>query len=247
VLACDAWIGLVRMQVPGFLAEAWENSHQTNGEDDEELQGAKLGQVQIDVGTDGKAKFRFELDDALNKQLPKAYDMGYTADELDMVLFSDAPDGSTAVEGRVQQKFDLRPAMDEQGNVDEVYRALARKRFQSTGKKTRTIKVLDELPGRVETARVLPTAGVEHRRKGLEKGAYLSDLRRTRMEKSDLENLLFRLFERQPSWSFNQLQNETNQPTAFLKEVLNEIALLNRKGPNQYLWELKPDYRHDVS
>lgn len=67
------------------------------------------------------------------------------------------------------------------------------------------------------------------------------------MEKSDLENLLFRLFERQPSWSFNRLQSETNQPTAFLKEVLNEIALLNRKGPNQYLWELKPDYRHDIN
>lgn len=233
--------------MPGFLAEAWEKAHLANGEDDEELQGAKLGHVHIDVGQDGKAKFRFELDDALNKQLPKVYDMCYTTDELDMVLFSDGPDGSTAVEGRVQQKFDLRPAMDEQGNVDEVYRAIARKRFQNISKKSRTIKVLDELPGRVETTRVLPTAGIEHRRKGLEKGAYLSDLRRTRMEKSDLENLLFRLFERQPSWSFNQLQSETNQPTAYLKEVLNEIALLNRKGPNQYLWELKPDYRHDFN
>lgn len=48
-----------------------------------------------------------------------------------------------------------------------------------------------------------------------------------------------RLFEKQPRWSFPQLQKDTNQPTQHLKEVLGEIAVKNLRGPYKDLWELK--------
>lgn len=48
-----------------------------------------------------------------------------------------------------------------------------------------------------------------------------------------------RLFEKQPRWSFPQLQKDTHQPTQHLKEVLAGIAVKNPRGPYKDLWELK--------
>ena len=39
------------------------------------------------------------------------------------------------------------------------------------------------------------------------------------------------------------LQRETDQPSIWLKEVLNDIALLNKRGPNKDLWELQKQYK----
>ena len=55
----------------------------------------------------------------------------------------------------------------------------------------------------------------------------------------------------QSRWNFIQLQKETDQPAVWLKEVLLEVAMLNKRGPNANLWELKKEYRaaggnHDV-
>lgn len=47
------------------------------------------------------------------------------------------------------------------------------------------------------------------------------------------------MFEKQPRWSFPQLQKDTVQPTQHLKEVLGEIAVKNLRGPYKDLWELK--------
>lgn len=47
-----------------------------------------------------------------------------------------------------------------------------------------------------------------------------TDERRARMEKDQLMDMLFKLFERQTLWNFKQLLAETNQPAVWLKEVL---------------------------
>jgi transcription initiation factor TFIIF subunit beta len=35
------------------------------------------------------------------------------------------------------------------------------------------------------------------------------------------------------------LQKETDQPAGWLKEVLNDMAFQNKRGPNKDLWELQ--------
>ena len=40
-----------------------------------------------------------------------------------------------------------------------------------------------------------------------------------------------------------QLVKSTSQPVNWLKEVLEEIALKNKRGPNKDLWELKKEYK----
>ena len=47
----------------------------------------------------------------------------------------------------------------------------------------------------------------------------------------------------QSLWNLMQLQKETDQPATWLKEVLSEVAILNKRGPNAKLWELKKEYR----
>ncbi len=47
------------------------------------------------------------------------------------------------------------------------------------------------------------------------------DLKRARLEKDVLEGMLFRLFERQSTWNFGQLQRETDQPAMWLKARLS--------------------------
>jgi transcription initiation factor TFIIF subunit beta len=39
----------------------------------------------------------------------------------------------------------------------------------------------------------------------------------------------------------------TNQPEAYLKEVLDDIAIMNRSGPYNGKWSLKPEFKHRTS
>merc|ERR1711936_983643 len=37
---------------------------------------------------------------------------------------------------------------------------------------------------------------------------------------------------------------ETRQPMAYLREILNEVCVYSVKPPHRNMWELKPEYRH---
>lgn len=39
-----------------------------------------------------------------------------------------------------------------------------------------------------------------------------SEFKRTRRDRGELENIMFKLFERQPNWALKQLVQETDQP-----------------------------------
>jgi transcription initiation factor TFIIF subunit beta len=59
-----------------------------------------------------------------------------------------------------------------------------------------------------------------------------------RMPRNQLLDLLFTLFREQPRWSIKPLRERTQQPEAYLKEVLLAIATLNRSGEYNGTWEL---------
>jgi transcription initiation factor TFIIF subunit beta len=62
--------------------------------------------------------------------------------------------------------------------------------------------------------------------------------RMARMPRNQLLDLLFTLFREQPRWSIKPLRERTQQPEAYLKEVLLAIATLNRSGEYNGTWEL---------
>ncbi|CAI9763757.1 unnamed protein product [Fraxinus pennsylvanica] len=66
------------------------------------------------------------------------------------------------------------------------------------------------------------------------------DVKRTRRDRGEL------LFERLANWTLKQLVQQTDQPAQFLKEILNELCVYNKRGTNQGMYELKPEYKKSV-
>lgn len=160
------------------------------------------------------------------------------------LAFSDNA-GRMAVEGVVQHKFDVEPVHRDAGGasgglgkmqIDPAYRKLARERDQAANVKTRTVQVMSD---RMITNIRRPVGALMlgQKRKGD------SSTKRVALAAPDLQAMLFRLFERQPHWSFAQLQQQTEQPTQHLKAVLLEIALQNKRGPYRDLWELRKEFK----
>lgn len=67
--------------------------------------------------------------------------------------------------------------------------------------------------------------------------------RAIRMPQKDLLDLLFRLFEEYEYWSMKGLKERTRQPETYLKESLESIANLIKKGPYTSKYNLKPEYK----
>lgn len=65
----------------------------------------------------------------------------------------------------------------------------------------------------------------------------------TRIPRNELYDKLFRLFEEQECWTLRGLREVTRQPEVYLHEVLDTIAVLNKKGPNAMKYELKAEFR----
>ena len=65
----------------------------------------------------------------------------------------------------------------------------------------------------------------------------------TRISQNELLDLLFRLFEEYDYWSMKGLRERTKQPESYLKEVLDTMAVLNKKGPYAMKYSLKPEFK----
>ena len=142
------------------------------------------------------------------------------------------PHDEFVLEGAVSEKFDVRPA----SVTDEAYRATHLRRIEEATKKTR---VMGDVKGPQRTVPLPKARNITQRLDGKEDVKEKAE----RLEKHVLEDRLMGLFERQSLWSFKQLVAETRQPAVWLKEVLTELAVLNRRGPNTGMYALKEEYR----
>lgn len=69
--------------------------------------------------------------------------------------------------------------------------------------------------------------------------------RMARMPRNQLLDALFALFRDTPRWGIKPLREKTQQPEAYLKEVLSEIAYLHRSGEYNGLWEVKDTFKEE--
>jgi transcription initiation factor TFIIF subunit beta len=67
--------------------------------------------------------------------------------------------------------------------------------------------------------------------------------RALRLSRSALLDALFTCFSSHPYWSLKALKEKTNQPETWLKEVLSEVGVLQKRGPYVGLWSLMENYR----
>ena len=63
-----------------------------------------------------------------------------------------------------------------------------------------------------------------------------------RIPRNELLDLLFSLFDKYKHWSLKRLREETQQPYAYLREVLSSIADQHHNGPYAGSWSLKREY-----
>ncbi|GMP22718.1 hypothetical protein CsSME_00000614 [Camellia sinensis var. sinensis] len=155
----------------------------------------------------------------------------------------DSSSRKLSVEGKIFHKFDMKPHNE---NIEE-YGKLCRERTNKYMTKTRQIQVIDNdngthmrpLPGMIG----LKTTGPSDKKKVPAKS---SDMKRTRRDRGEMEQIMFKLFERQPNWTLKQLLHETDQPEQFLKDLLKDLCVYNNKGTNQGSYELKPEYKKSV-
>lgn len=63
------------------------------------------------------------------------------------------------------------------------------------------------------------------------------------MDPDDLKEILFTCFESKEAFTFEELENATNQPKDFLKEILTHICNPIKGATRAKQYILKPEYR----
>ncbi|KMV66597.1 transcription initiation factor IIF smallsubunit [Encephalitozoon cuniculi EcunIII-L] len=70
----------------------------------------------------------------------------------------------------------------------------------------------------------------------------LMDKKRERLGKNEVIDMVFKAFEKYPSWTVKDLADFCGQPVAFIQEIVSDICVLNKKDlKNTY--ELRPEYK----
>lgn len=67
--------------------------------------------------------------------------------------------------------------------------------------------------------------------------------KRERLEKPDVLNLIFKAFEKHDSWTVKDLADFSGQPIAYIQEIINEIAILDKKD-NRNTYVLKDQFKY---
>ncbi|KAL6614414.1 hypothetical protein ACP70R_036684 [Stipagrostis hirtigluma subsp. patula] len=228
------------MKCPAVVSRAWQEAASSSAP--EAGGGANPSPVVAKVvlsldllADDQPTQIKMEMAQADNGNTPKSYSLNLYNDFVPMCILSESNQGKIACEGKVENKFDMKPHRE--NLVD--YGKLCRERTNQSMIKHRTLEVIKD-KGMLITP--LPRMDPP-RKKKKPPPTKPYDTKRTRMGRRELENILFKLFERQPNWSLKQLVQKTDQPEQFLKDVVNGLCVYNKRGPNQGTHELKPEYK----
>lgn len=185
--------------------------------------------------SEDSTQFTMELSSSDLGNVPKRFSMDMSKDFVPMSVFSESQ-GKISVEGKIFNKFDMRPHYD----AIESYGKLCRERTDKSMTKSRQIQMIgNDRP-------MIPMPGISHvqeKKKVTVKG---SETKRTRRDRGEMEEILFKLFEQQPNWTLKELVQKTDQPEQFMKDLLKDLCVYNNKGAHQGSYELKPEYKRSA-
>ncbi|KAK8580019.1 hypothetical protein V6N13_143159 [Hibiscus sabdariffa] len=229
------------MKCPVVVAKSWKNQPASSSSSSSDSQPLAKVVFSLDPLKPDEPQFTMEMVGSETERIPKSYTLNMFKDFVPMCVFSETSQGAVAMEGKVEHKFDMKPHEE---NIEE-YGRLCRERTNKSMIKNRQIQVIDNdrgvhmrpMPGMVG----LISSNPKDKKKTMP--VKQSDVKRTRRDRGELEDIMFKLFERQPNWTLKQLVQETDQPAQFLKEILNELCVYNKRGANQGTYELKPEYK----
>ncbi|KAI9061195.1 hypothetical protein FKP32DRAFT_1576737 [Trametes sanguinea] len=151
---------------------------------------------------------------------------------------------TTILTGSVKHEANMRPMLTER------YRQQLKERNRAANQPRRTtMRIEDAHPGGRGSINMLTSGATNHAGFNLvktkpkpQKGQFE---RMARMPRDQLLDELFRAFQERERWSIRNLRDRTQQPEAYLKEVLSEIAFLHRSGEFNGTWELMANFKGD--
>ena len=142
------------------------------------------------------------------------------------IFFHNEDTNVVSIEGTVQQKGEFCPI------VSPNYINLSKERLKRKTEPLRKVQRLDR------TVTVFQPADVPKTKKKQ------SPIKKFKKDRETVRNMLFELFENHQYYYMRDLERLTQQPVYYLKEVLREMCIYNTKNPHQYMWELRPEFRH---
>ncbi|KAJ1725908.1 hypothetical protein LPJ61_005558 [Coemansia biformis] len=234
-LGSKVWL----VKVPTFLAERWKQPR-----DD----GVQLGKMRIyDKPDDSGSNISIILNDSDEYQgIPREYRMQVTNEKVrNMHIFSEDRDPTQVIKptstlanravpismtGTVRHECTITP------NYTDEYKRIMRKRVLEQHMNSRRVQTLE--PNEIKRSMLGADATIFDTAPKKPK----VDTRMARMERQDLMNTLFACFKSHPYWSLKGLVEHTRQPLAYLKEVLGDIAKLNKSGSYTNTYSLKPEF-----
>ncbi|GAO48251.1 hypothetical protein G7K_2431-t1 [Saitoella complicata NRRL Y-17804] len=148
----------------------------------------------------------------------------------------------TAIKGRIVHECQVGPIMNER------YRRVMRARQQQVqAQPKRAIVMLDEKHKRSVNLLAPGTLGNVSRistfSKAPQSKKISQDQKAARIPRNELMDKIFTLYEQRDNWSMRELREKLAQPEAYLKEVLEGIARLNRAGPHHGKYALKAELK----
>ncbi|KAJ1798081.1 hypothetical protein LPJ59_002731 [Coemansia sp. RSA 2399] len=234
----DSKVWLVK--VPQFLADKWK---------EQDSDGVQIGKIRIyDEPDKSGSRIAIMLQDSPEyTDVPKTYRMQVTNEKVrNMFIFSEMRDPKEVVKptsldankavpiamsGTVHHECTVTP------EYTDEYKRIMRKRILDQHKNSRKVQASSESHYNRSMLKA-NNGGFETAQKKAK-----TDSKLARMDRKDLMSMLFGNFEKYPYWSLKGLVEHTRQPTAFLKEVLLEIAKLNKRGPYTGTYSLKPEFK----
>ncbi|KAI3464895.1 hypothetical protein Pfo_021558 [Paulownia fortunei] len=202
------------MKCPPVVSKAWQSSASSSSADSPPVAKVVVSLDPLRAEDPSSLQFTMEMAGSESVQIPKSYSLNMFKDFVPMCVFSDTIQGRVAMEGKVEHKFDMKP---HHKNIEE-YRKMCRERTNKSMVKNRQIQVINNdrgvhmrpMPGMMG---LITSTSKDKKKAAPVKG---SDVKRTRRDRGELEDIMFKLFERQPNWALKQLVQETDQPAVCL-------------------------------
>lgn len=171
----------------------------------------------------------------LTNELPKEYDLHFMKSQKNHYMFTaTVDDEALSIAGKIEHECQIKPRMNKE------YKALMERLNYETRQPKRSMVLLEQEPSGVKVGTAAHVK--ESKLLNIKKSKYSSDNKRDRMPKPELMDILFKAFEQHAFWSIDDLVKKTQQPVAYLKQVLPEICDYIRIGEYRNCYQLKSQF-----
>ncbi|GLE01970.1 hypothetical protein PINS_up010808 [Pythium insidiosum] len=223
-------------KIPPALGTAWKSVQESE---------LMLGSIKLEKGRVlGKRKGVLTVNPStLEPGVPTEYRIEIGETPLKLRVFSQDGSGRMAIEGTVKNSCTIMAQRNDQ------YSKLCKQRLIKSMVKPRVTQQLEDLPRhkKARTQFTIEKPDVEAEDEAPDAKLLEKIDKKVKMSKDELKNLVFHHFEEREFWPLKELNYHCRQPESFLKEILKEICVYHRKGPNKSCYELKPQYKSGVA